>query len=380
MIALQMKTCATYLAIFALTASALADDKEQFAKLSDDGKPVTVLKVPNALKRADFSNQLGLVAVGTRARLLGVKKKDPVVPAIWVQVEMLEGKYKGQRGWVMEQVVEVLKKRPTDLNRAARDVGPDNKAKVPAQATHVVLKDNALFSKANILSPTAARVSPNDYVQETDQKPDVTTSFYWIKATVLSGKQKAATGWLPSHALKPLYACAADTTKYPKTRTWAEKNFPKLKRTNYTVVRPRTKTNCFGYVLGLHNKPINPVYSIGGLVTDEVKTLARPYGYMDDAIKRKGGYQARKPITGMKLDSVPARSILVYVATERLIDRFFIPHSVEIPVHVAIRGNQGCWKAVSGHTEPLFHLEDPHAMAGKVLGTPKWIYLPSKKP
>lgn len=372
----------SFISVVFLTATAIAADR--IAVLSDDGEVVTVVKVPNALELADFSKHLGIVAAGTKARILGAEKKDPVVPAKWVEVQILEGQHKGKTGWVLTQVVHDVKEvRPPDGPRTSRqheekslDVNPDAKD-APKRATHFVQHATAIFSDASILAASSKRVSSGDWVEKHGDKPDETTSFYWVQVSVLSGKLKGAKGWLPSHTLKEICRCKTDETAYPKTREWAERNFPGLKKTKYGIVKPRTTTNCFGYVLGIHSRPVNTVYPhpVKDGATDEVKTLLKPYGYMDETMKRRG-YQPRKSIKGADLDSVPSGTVLVY---EGPLYQGTSPVNANIPRHVAILGKSGCWEAVTGNAEPLIYHQDPQALAGRLLGRPKWMYLPSKK-
>jgi hypothetical protein len=194
-----MRGSTCFIIVVATVFAAPVGGQEKIAIVSDDGNVVTVAKVPNALALANFSNHLGLVAAGTKVRLLGVEKRDPDIPATWTKVQLLEGKYKDKIGWVMTQVVKpVPPQRKTPMGLQPSHDG------APANALHVVVDATAIFSAPSILSPGRKRVSSGDWIQQIAEKRDASTSFYWLEVKILSGDSGADKGWLPSHRLKPI--------------------------------------------------------------------------------------------------------------------------------------------------------------------------------
>lgn len=184
--------------------------------LSDDGQVVTVGKIPNALQMASFENHLGLVKPGVKVEIYE-SKRDPVVPATWVKVKILEGEYRGQTGWVLSQTLHELKIREeteSTINegRTAKSTPGmpplpstlpmgTNDQTVPEKASHQTVVASALFSSANELDVTNQTVEAGTWLQLLETEEGF-TSFQFLKVRVLSGNLKDKVAWIPSHVLK----------------------------------------------------------------------------------------------------------------------------------------------------------------------------------
>lgn len=195
--------------------------------LSDDGEVVTVAKIPNALRLADFANHLGLLPHGTRV-LAFETKRDPAIPVTWTRIQILEGEYRGKTGWVISPTVHEGTRRsegaisPSDQNtqQATRDrsgrirgnSSPTNAPleqrseadRKPVHATHHVVHESWIFSAPNIYGGSRQRVAAGDLVERLDGRDDGLVSFRWMKVRVKSGTHLGRTGWLPSHTLRPI--------------------------------------------------------------------------------------------------------------------------------------------------------------------------------
>jgi hypothetical protein len=198
------------------TSSQLYAQRE--AVLSDDGAVVTVAKVPNALRLADFSNHLGLIRPGTRVRAFE-SKRDPAVPATWIKVEILEGEYRGKIGWALSQTVHLQQAQPKretnaeSRGRANRIAGGstvdrpmsaplDNDEQPPHEATHRVTANTAMFSIPSIYGVGNKQIEDGTWVEALAARDDAITSFRWIRIRVLTGHNRGKTAWVPSHTLK----------------------------------------------------------------------------------------------------------------------------------------------------------------------------------
>lgn len=197
-----------------LSTSALAQIKQGY--LSDDGQVVTVGKVPNALQMASFDNHLGLVKSGVKVEIYE-SKRDPVVPATWVKVKILEGEYRGKSGWALSQTVHEVKiseggdssvERESSA-RSSRGNSPSmpssqvtlNEESGPEQASHRTVVASPLFSSPNELNVRDQSVEVGTWVQHLETQKGF-TSFQFLKVRVLSGAQKDHVAWIPSHVLK----------------------------------------------------------------------------------------------------------------------------------------------------------------------------------
>lgn len=179
--------------------------------LSDDGSVVMVAKVPDASQMASFENHLGIAAAGTKVRMLE-QRADPGFPLKWIKVQILDGTFAGQTGWVISTTFH-----------ERRNVAEPKERVGPVKSTHRVIEDTPVFGEPNFMSPTGQRLPAGTWVESIPEatsgnrvnksrtpppafasgaKRDRTTSFQFLRVHVLDGKSNGQSLWVPTHALQ----------------------------------------------------------------------------------------------------------------------------------------------------------------------------------